>query len=313
MSKRPLLSIIMPTYNRGEVFEQSKTAVLKAIEGMNIEFIVVNDSKNSVVLLSNTEKNKIILLNNPKQGVASARNLGVHYATSDKLLFIDDDIIISQQNIIKLIECLNTISIDNACINVNWVYPPKLNITLGKSPFGRFLIKHGFTSMKGWSNFAAWDDNRIFEISGLASYFLLITKENFERIGKYDEDFPYAGFEDQDFSGRATKEIKVYCDPLNIVWHNEADRVDIEPWMNRKERDAVTRKIGVLKGRVNYTIKYRWWKKTAYSFLTMTQPMLLYILRHFPNIKLLDGLYFKLVKICLGTTIYKGYNSIKVI
>ncbi len=311
MTKRPILSMIMPTYNRGEVFEQSKVAVLKAIEGMDIEFIVVNDSKTSDILLNDSEKDKIILVNNPKQGVASARNFGVTHASSDNLLFIDDDIIIHKENITQLIKCLSTVSLDNACINVNWVYPPKLHLTLGQNPFGRFLIKYGFTTMKGWANFAGWNDNQIFEIPNLASYFLLISKRKFEKAGKYDEDFPHAGFEDEDFSNRATKEIKVFCDPLNTVWHNEVDRVEIKAWMARKERGSITRKIGVLKGGIENKIEYNWLKGTGYKFLVKIQPLLLFILTHFPNIKYLDFLYFKLVKICLGTTIYKGYNSVK--
>ena len=89
MSEKPLISIIIPTKDRETIFEKTLYSALKAVEGYDIEIIVVNDSKEHKVLLKDKYPN-VIVVDNPKEGVASARNLGARIAKSDLLLFFDD-------------------------------------------------------------------------------------------------------------------------------------------------------------------------------------------------------------------------------
>ena len=48
----PLISIIIPTKDRGEVFNDTILAALKAIRNFQIEVIVVNDSKGSFAIIN---------------------------------------------------------------------------------------------------------------------------------------------------------------------------------------------------------------------------------------------------------------------
>ncbi|MDX1651967.1 MAG: glycosyltransferase family 2 protein [Brumimicrobium sp.] len=306
----PELSIIMPTFERGEVFELSKKHLIGAIEGKNYEFIIVNDSKREKLTTSLSDSDRVKIYNNPGQGVASARNYGAKLAGSPFLLFVDDDMIISPENLEKLMNLVAKIDVSRVCINVDWEYPAELIDKIKKTQFGRFLIHYGFTDLKGWNGVSKWGHSEPFVQAGLTSQFFFITRENFNNIGGYDEGFPHAGFEDEEFSFRLTQKLKVLLDPTNTVRHNEADRMSVQSWMARKKRGGLTRKIAVLKGRKNLEIKYSVLKKVFYTISSKIFPVYYGLLKLIPNHKYADKLYFQLIKIMLGTAIYEGYNSV---
>ena len=157
---KPTLSIIIPTKDRGYVFDQTIRSAVEAIKNRNAEIIVINDSKTSALKLPETYK-CVKVIDNPNSGVASARNLGVKNASSDLLLFADDDTLLNESNIIAILETQK--KFPNSAINLNWEYPIELVAKIQKTQFGRFLIAFGFTTAKGWYNHPSWNDNAIFE------------------------------------------------------------------------------------------------------------------------------------------------------
>lgn len=301
------ISIIIPTKDRGKVFERTIVEVLKAVENIQAEIIVVNDSKTSQPLIP-TNNGIIRLINNPKNGVASARNLGARTAISDILLFMDDDMLISEENILDGLKLQHEFS--NACININWIYQEELLKKIDKTQFGRFLIKYGFTSLKGWYNDDSWSDDSIFESSGITSQFLLVPKKVFVEVGGYDETFPHAGAEDTDFGKRLAKAgIKFYIDPSCIAFHNETDRIEIKPWLERKKRGGETRKIAVKKGHIELEIKHNIFKSSIYKLITPLKGGLLLLQKLVPNYIFFDVIYFKITKILLGIYSFDGYRK----
>ncbi|HRH58554.1 MAG TPA: glycosyltransferase family 2 protein, partial [Chitinophagales bacterium] len=112
-------SIIIPTKNRETILLNSLRYAIKAIATINVEIIVINDGDNEIVL-SEEWKPKIRIIKNPKSGVASARNLGAANAISDILIFMDDDMLINENAVKKVIEYIyqNT----SSTININWIY-----------------------------------------------------------------------------------------------------------------------------------------------------------------------------------------------
>ena len=232
--------------NRGNVFETTLKAALNAIEGTNSELIVINDSKTSKIN-NPINSSQLRIFDNPKGGVASARNFGASKANHAILLFLDDDIVISKINLEKAYAFM----MDNpgATINPNWTYPEELSSKISKTKFGRYLIHFGFTSLKGWNQGMPWNDSEIFKCELLASYFLMIRLSDFNSVNGYNEHFPHAGAEDYDFAIRIKqKGMHTFVDPKNLVYHNESDRVDLVPWLERKLRAAQTRKLAVSLG-----------------------------------------------------------------
>src|SRR5687768_17265350 len=93
------LSIIIPTKDRVAIFYKTLKNAFQAIADIDAEIIIVNDSKTSIVEVEALYRDKVAVYNNPKSGVASARNYGAARASAGLPLFLDDDMLISQENI----------------------------------------------------------------------------------------------------------------------------------------------------------------------------------------------------------------------
>lgn len=302
-------SIIIPTKNREAILLNSLKQAIKSIENINAEIIIINDGDNEIVL-SEEWKSKIRIIKNPKNGVASARNLGAANAISEVLIFMDDDMLIHESAVKKVIEYIyqNTTS----TININWIYTPELLTQLIQTKFGRYLNNYGFTSLKGWNKNQPWNDNELFENIGVTSQFLGINKAVFNSVNGYDETFPHAGYEDYDFAERMHKKgIKFFVWPKDIIYHNETDRHELSKWLDRKRRGGETRKHAVLQGNKELELHYSGTKKTILQFLTTTKKIWIGLLAILPNIKLFDSFYGKMVNILLATSIFEGYTKTK--
>lgn len=303
------VSIIIPTKDRSKVFATTINAAFKAIEGTNSEIIVINDSKTSEIKLP-FNSSQVKVFNNPKSGVASARNFGVTKSSHSVLLFLDDDIVISKQNLVNAFAFI--VSNPNATLNPNWIYPHALSSEISGTKFGRYLIHFGFTSLKGWNQRMLWNDTEIFRCELPASYFLMIRQPDFNSIDGYNENFPHAGAEDYDFATRIKHQsIQTFVDPMNVVFHNESDRVDLVPWLERKLRAAQTRKIAVELGHEKLAIRAADFKKNIILFLYPFRTMLLGLFLMIPNIKLFDRFSFFIINRLVSVYLYKGYFSDK--
>ena len=90
-SKTPLVSVIIPTYNRGWVVQEAIESVLDQ-DFRDYELIVVDDGSND-----NTQeilaayKEGITVLKQSNQGVSAARNRGIAAASGQLIAFLDSD------------------------------------------------------------------------------------------------------------------------------------------------------------------------------------------------------------------------------
>jgi GT2 family glycosyltransferase len=301
------ISIIIPTMDRGVVFEEALESIVQAVSTLDAEIIVVNDSKISSPAISPTLRN-VKLLDNPKSGVASARNLGASVAASEFLIFMDDDFIVPEDCVRKVIAAGYT---DPHKIRLfNWEYPPELERELEKSQFGRYLIAHGYTSLKGWLD-KEWDDQKeIFELAGGASYFLPMRKSVFREIGGYNENFPHAGAEDFDFIRRAKKAgVTFYVDKGCMLYHNEKDRWQLKNWVARKKRNGESIKVAVDFGHHEIALRYSSAKSILLEVASKLKTLIFLSERLIPNVKGLDALYFKVVNFLTDIYVYDGYTE----
>ncbi|MBX3164160.1 MAG: glycosyltransferase family 2 protein [Bacteroidetes bacterium] len=304
------LSIIIPTKDRGEVFYKTLNAAYQATKNVSAEIIVINDSKTNNVVIEEKFLDRVSVFNNPKSGVAAARNYGASLANGKWLLFLDDDMIMNEENIHLYLQHTNRE--DKFCVNIEWIYPPELIAQIEKNAFGRFLIKYGFTTMRGWSNYPDWTTNSIVEVTSVASPNLFLRKQYFFETHGYDEKFPFAGFEDYAFSKRLEQHnFKMYVDTTSIMYHNEADRIEPKEWFKRKERGGETRRVAVEQGFVEIGIKQNVLKNVFYFSTPIIEPMLKFILAITSPFKIVDALSFTCYKMLLGIAINKGYNKKK--
>ena len=300
------ISIIIPTFNRNKILEQTLSTVVKAIQNISAEIIVVNDSKNNDVTIKSELLNKFILLNNPGSGVASARNFGAKNATGNLLLFIDDDILISSENIQRTIE-LHKLHPDD-CFNFNWKYPESLLKELEETQFGRFLMNVKLIDYKGWVHHPNWNDNEIFEVSKLAAFFFVIPKNIFINAEGFNESFKNQSVEDDEFSARLVKSgVRLFIDPKHYVLHNESDKINLEARLKRLKTGAHNQRQAYDMGMKEYFIPYSLIKIVSYSVLSKIKTVLLLFCHLIPNLTVFDFFYRWLAHLLIGVVIFEGY------
>ncbi len=87
----PLVSVIIPTYQRAAVLGEAIESVL-AQTFTDYELIVVDDgSTDGTLQVVEKYKEKITFLHQPNRGVSAARNLGIQHSRGQLIAFLDSD------------------------------------------------------------------------------------------------------------------------------------------------------------------------------------------------------------------------------
>jgi len=90
-SKTPLVSVIIPTYNRGWVIAEAVDSVLQQDFG-DYELIVVDDgSTDNTADILRSYGNAITVICQSNKGVSAARNRGIEASTGELIAFLDSD------------------------------------------------------------------------------------------------------------------------------------------------------------------------------------------------------------------------------
>jgi glycosyltransferase involved in cell wall biosynthesis len=307
----PELSLIIASKDRKAILAVTLEKVYKALQGVAAEVLLINDSKTESISLPAEYLDKVRVIDNPRSGVASARNLGAKNASAPLLVFMDDDMWVTAENIQVTIQLSQQYSQEPRCFNLNWVYPPELQEYVQSTQFGRYLHHYGFDSLKGWCRGLPWNDKELFATPGITSQYLAIRKVDFEKSGGYNENFPHAGFEDHEFSQRlAEHQIQPYICPFSIMHHNEADRMNLIAWLARKKRGGETRRVAVELGHQELAYNYGPLKGNIYQIISLIHPVVMGLLTLIPNNKAFDKLYFSITNLLLGTALYSGYQMV---
>ena len=119
------ISIIIPTYNRGDIIIKSINSVLEQTYN-NLEVLIIDDysTDNTETLIStiNDKRIKYIKLNE-KKGASFARNIGIKYATGKYISFQDSDDIYHKDKIEKqyknLIKKNSDLDFCRVCLHFN--------------------------------------------------------------------------------------------------------------------------------------------------------------------------------------------------
>ena len=89
--KHPLVSVIMPTYNRAWTLKDAVDSVLLQ-DYPNIELVVIDDgSEDNTQELLETYKNEITVLRQENKGVSAARNKGIRQSRGEFIALLDSD------------------------------------------------------------------------------------------------------------------------------------------------------------------------------------------------------------------------------
>jgi glycosyltransferase involved in cell wall biosynthesis len=94
----PLLSIVIPTYNRQPILEKCLIALEQQTTIAPYEIVVVDDGSTdgTATWLQQRAFPHVRLLQHDHQGAAAARNLGVQSAKGNIIIFIDSDLVVTE-------------------------------------------------------------------------------------------------------------------------------------------------------------------------------------------------------------------------
>ena len=88
--EKPLVSVVVPTYNRGWCLNESIDSVLSQTYE-NFELIVVDDGSTDDTEKCLSQYNNLTVISQPNQGVSAARNRGIKSSNGSLIAFLDSD------------------------------------------------------------------------------------------------------------------------------------------------------------------------------------------------------------------------------
>lgn len=228
-----MISIIVPTYNRFEILEETILQTLNISTDVDFELIVVNDGD---TLPYNICHPKLSILKNPKRGSACARNFGAFHAKYPILFFIDDDMHISSNSLTAIKHLHETEFFSKSCAVLNWNYPDTLIHEMASSKIGRYLINAKYHTLEGRLNKSIDRSTELQTITNIGSGSFVISSELFFSVNGYNEAFIFAG-EDEDLSAKLHKaNIGIFLYTYITCYHNQKDRLKLSDFLSREYR-----------------------------------------------------------------------------
>jgi glycosyltransferase involved in cell wall biosynthesis len=239
----PTFSIVVPTFRRPDALEETLAAILRLdYRADRYQVIVVDDGAEDgtagIVQLFRGHGVELMLEAQQHRGAARARNRGARLAAGEMLLFCDDDMILDPSYLRRQVSARERHG--DAVISGVWRFSPAVIEALGRSPFGRYRIdlERGFQEHTG--GHPLHGDPCCLSMPLLGSGNLALGRDRFWDIGGFDEDFPVAGAEDQDFSLRARAAGASLLLDTNIHCLQNDNRLTLREYCAREERSAET-------------------------------------------------------------------------
>ena len=214
MTDHPLVSVIIPTYNRASLIEKSVKSVYSQTYS-NIELIVVDDGSEDDterILSSYIDKNGLVFHKHKEnRGAPAARNTGGNLAHGEFLAFLDSDDKWDPRKLEKQVQIFNTSSPDVALV---YTGIKKINEK------GDFL-GNKIPVMKGY----IFNDLLIDNCIGSTSV-AMIRRDAFLSVGGFDEKFPAR--QDLDLWLRIARDYAVdyIAEPL-VEYLVHSDRISV--------------------------------------------------------------------------------------
>jgi glycosyltransferase involved in cell wall biosynthesis len=201
----PLVSVVLPTRGRPELVRESLASVVAQTYPGDLEIFVVHDQEPPIAELAelgHPGRAVTVTLNTGTPGLAGARNFGLDLIQGDFVASCDDDDLWHPTKVQRQVERFRA---DPALTVVG----AGIRLLL---PGGKTAIWNGRADRISYQTLLR---NRVKE---LHSSTLMMRREVFTTVGRYDEDLPNGYAEDYDFVLRAAK-----VGPVGVVREPLAD------------------------------------------------------------------------------------------
>lgn len=236
----PAISIIMPTYNRGDMMELTVTRLIECAKKIAIEIIIIDDGSTDDTpnrLKKLSELHSVVKYESvPNGGPGKARNKAALMARSDILLFIGDDVIPTTDDFLDLHLAAHT------------RFPRRGQAVLGKITWPdscdfdvNFVMSHiqgegqqqfGYRYMKPYT----WYGWNLFYSSNISVKRNLVSDWSADG---FSEAFYLAAFEDPELGFRTAKRLAEEGEKLEVFYLAAASlahyhKYDVESFLRRQ-------------------------------------------------------------------------------
>ena len=191
---KPMISVIIPTYNRPEKLFRCVDSILKD-NYSKLELIIIIDGEGTnygdLEMFSN--KIKIIkVINGKRKGLAFSRNRGISLANGEFILFIDDDNIVGSNMIYHLANTLTNDQSYGIVSPLTLYYSDKKSIWFAGAKMNHYTSKFNFFYKN--SCYTDLQLKKIFKSDVVHNCFMT-KKKLFKQIGSFDEELFVSGTE----------------------------------------------------------------------------------------------------------------------
>lgn len=219
-SEAAQVSVIVPTFNRHFSLERLLESLTRS---RRVAEVVVVDDASDPPVAARAAKVRVVRSDRSLL-VSAARNVGARAARGDILVFIDDDCIMEERAVEALVEPLER------CRDVGMTGPV---IAFLSSPVTIWCagvcrsIRTGRTFLRGNGRDLAFASGLPAECDDFPSAFA-VRKEDWERIGGFDETTFPMHLEEADFAARLrSRGLSIRIVPQAIVLHDLPDRAPL--------------------------------------------------------------------------------------
>lgn len=274
MTEKKSISAIIVTINRKKDLIRCLRS-LQASEYKKIEIIVVdNGSKQPVSSWLRKLFPKVKLIRSEiNLGAAGGRNLGIKFAKSKYLLFMDDDAEADKAMIRELLKVLQK----NSTVGI--VHPKIYD--MGKRDVLQGLgceisLLTGRVSAIGIREKDTGQYNSIKEVSTVGCIWM-VKRRVIEKIGGYDEEY-FIPYEDLDFSFRARKAgFEILFVPKALAWHKGIKLTFINPLIDYIGIRTADRAYRIARNKIIFMRKFSPFPKNLFFFFLL---MPIYMIVH---------------------------------
>jgi glycosyltransferase involved in cell wall biosynthesis len=239
----PSFSVVVPTFRRPDALRATLASLLALdYDHDHYEVIVVDDGPDQITshILDefDGEGVSLTLESQSQRGAACARNRGARLARGELVLFCDDDIVVAPSHLRDHVATHERHG--DVVVNGAWEFTPAVLDVLRASPFGRYRIELEGHFQEEAGGEPLEDDPTCHRMPMLGSWDLSLRRELFWDIGGFDDGFPVAGAEDQDFSLRMRDTGALLLLDTKIRCLHNDNRLTLRAYCAREERNAQT-------------------------------------------------------------------------
>ncbi|WP_054031288.1 glycosyltransferase [Desulfatitalea tepidiphila] len=214
----PLISIIIPTYNRSQILIKCLEALSKqSLPADKFEVLVCDDGSTDgteAIVKAHTALFTMRYLRQQNRGPASARNLGIRKAKGQYLLFLNDDAILCPDALELHLKAHAAHAEKRIAVRGRFSFLKKYTQSLFGYMLERTDILFSYSRMQAGKPY----DYNYFSTCNTSIPSTAVTE-----VGLFDEDFTGPAAEDIEMGYRLWKnEYQVLYEPRSVAWHDHA-------------------------------------------------------------------------------------------